>query len=303
MKEAVIDLGSNSIRLLVVRWEDDLLTPLYRDLIMTRLGRGVAKDNLLDDISMTSTLEAIVKFREKAIELGCEKIRIFGTSALREAENSSCFIKRIEQSTGLKTDILSGEEEAGFSFIGARQGLGIYSDALVIDIGGGSTEFSIGQNQLLKTMSLPMGAVRFTNNYLSSDPPTDLEIDRANRACDELLVDFTRFFHKYSSKNVATIGVGGTLTTLAAIHQGLSSYDPDKVHGFFLRREEVDDFFSKLSLITSQEKKGIAGLSPERADIIVAGTLIACKVMEKLHIAKIQVSEWDLMEGYLIGNC
>lgn len=303
MKTAVMDIGSNSVRLLVASFKGAIPLPLHKKLVMTRLGRGLVKDKLLDDRSMLDTLKALADFKDEALVLGCKKIHVFATSALREAENGPEFVREIRRQIGLDVDVISGEDEALFSFIGASHGLGISSKVLVVDIGGGSTELSLGENGVIKVESIPMGAVRWTNNYLKSDPPTVYELQEAEEITDEMLCDFAKTFGELAvNTEIVAVGVGGTLTTLAAVCQGLSHYDSTKVHGFCLGRDDVERLFFKLSALTVEERRDIPGLSSERADIIIAGTLIVRRVMEKLHLLHIRVSESDLMEGYLMDK-
>ena len=179
MKVAVIDLGSNSIRLLIVNISGQTFLPVYKKLIVTRLGQGVVKNQLLDDMSMKNTIKAMAEMKHDTLSFGCERVYAFGTSALREAKNGKEFLNDIKNQIGIDVDILSGKDEALFSFKGARRGLFNLSKVLIIDIGGGSTEFSLGNSQLIKSVSLPMGAVRFTNTYVKSDPPKLDELQRA----------------------------------------------------------------------------------------------------------------------------
>jgi len=303
MNVAIIDMGSNSIRLLVVEILGDTPFPLHRKLIVTRLGRGVAKDKLLDQQSMNDTIKALITMKSEAARWNCKKVYVFATSALREAENSRKFLKHIKEQTGVDVDVLSGKDEALFSFLGARGGISDLSKTAIIDVGGGSTELSLGDSCLLNSKSLPMGAVRFTDMYLRSDPPTSDELRKAQEAVDGLMTGFLRIYEKFSKgAKVSVLGVGGTLTTLAAICQGLSFYDPVKIHGFHLLREDINRLFFKLSALTVDERKSVPGLPSDRADIIIAGALIVRRIVEKLHIVSIQVSEADLMEGYITAK-
>lgn len=302
MRAAVIDLGSNSVRLLAADLKDKSVIPVYRELKTTRLGRGVAQNRCLDETSMSDTLSAITYLINKAKSLSCEKILVFGTSALREAENSPDFLKRVKQ-IGLNVDILSEEEEAFYSFLGAKMGLGLSGATLVVDIGGGSTEFILGREQIEKSKSYPIGAVRWTQKYHTFNPLRYDEVIKSQQAANTLIADFANYYNQVAQKHFITVvGVGGTLTTLSAMIQELEVYNPEKVHGYCLKKADVEQIFSKLLSLTISEKRKLRGLSPERADIITAGVLITRVIMQKLDINKILVSESDIMEGYLLKS-
>ena len=294
MKGAVIDIGSNSIRLFVGQNINNDVVILHRDLKTTRLGRGVSKEGILDPISMEKSLDVIESFCYRARSMGCEIIKAYATSAVREASNGRDFVERVKKLSGIDVGALSGEEEARLSFEGAKAGLKIGGAALVIDIGGGSTELTVGSDEIIKSVSLPMGAVRFTQNILFSDPPTPEEVQKADAEAGKLLTEFAGFYNPFNQDNdISSIGVGGTFTTLAALAQELRVYDSDKVHGFALDISVIEKIFSRLLSLTVVQKKSLPGLQPERADIITAGSLIALAIMRRLNLFSIKVSESD----------
>lgn len=300
MRAAVIDLGSNSIRLLVAELSEGFVASVHRDMVTTRLGRGVARNRRLDEKSMTDTLSVLTYFMNKVKSKQGESIWAFGTSALREAKNSNDFLDRVRQ-IGLEVDILSGQEEAFLSFLGAKAGLKLSGMTLVIDIGGGSTELVLGSERIEKNESLPMGAVSYTQIYFKSDPPRHEDIVRARSAISELFVDFAEYYKQaQNNSDITVVGVGGTLTTLSAMVQELKVYDTEKIHGYCLDKANVDRLLSKLLSSTINEKRKLRGLSPERADIVTAGVLIAQTIMQDLNISQVVVSETDIMEGYLL---
>jgi exopolyphosphatase/guanosine-5'-triphosphate,3'-diphosphate pyrophosphatase len=296
-------MGSNSIRLLVAECTAKKVAPLEKRLITTRLGRGVAENGMLDEASMRDTIVAMEFFKKIAQDNRCEKILAFATSAVRESLNGKDFIHSIREMLGIDAEIISGEREGILSFKGARAGLGIEGRALVVDIGGGSTEFCLGDDEDFESFSLPAGAVRLTEKYLHSDPPTAEDIRAVRHAVDDLLANFMQGRARIIKNGFFTaVGVGGTVTTLAAMIQGLSVYDPSKVHGFLLKQADVNAVFEKLCRMTVEDRRKIPGLSPQRADIIMAGVLILQQIMQKLGISAIKSSESDLMEGYIIEN-
>jgi exopolyphosphatase/guanosine-5'-triphosphate,3'-diphosphate pyrophosphatase len=249
---------------------------------------------------MTDTLSVLTYFMNKVKSKQGESIWAFGTSALREAKNSNDFLDRVRQ-IGLEVDILSGQEEAFLSFLGAKAGLKLSGMTLVIDIGGGSTELVLGSERIEKNESLPMGAVSYTQIYFKSDPPRHEDIVRARSAISELFVDFAEYYKQaQNNSDITVVGVGGTLTTLSAMVQELKVYDTEKIHGYCLDKANVDRLLSKLLSSTINEKRKLSGLSPERADIVTAGVLIAQTIMQDLNISRVVVSETDIMEGYLL---
>lgn len=302
MRAAVIDLGSNSIRLLIKDVKHDFMVTVHRELETTRLGRGVVKNQELDKESMADTLSVLSDFISKANSMECEQIFAFGTSALREAKNSSYFIDRVRK-LGLDVEILSGEEEALLSFKGAKAGLDILGPALVVDIGGGSTELILGEKQILKSESLPVGAVRYTHKYFKSEPPITKDVEEASAVISQLTDDFSKTLNQIRQMyEVTPVGVGGTLTTLSAMAQELKVYDREKIHGFVLQKNYVDSIYSKLLNLTLDEKRKLPGLMPQRADIITAGAFITKAIMETLNIHRFIISETDIMEGYLLAK-
>lgn len=303
MKVAVIDIGSNSIRLLAAYYDYKTIVSFYRELITTRLGSGVAKNNMIDERSTCETISAVKGFVKKARDFDCDEILSLATSAIREAANGPDFLNLLKAETGLDVKVVSGEEEARLSFLGSRAGLGIAGLTFVVDIGGSSTELSLGDDtSIIKSISLPMGAVRWTQRYFKSDVPTCAEVEQAVSATNEMLSEFSQDFRKkkLSGQRVKGIGVGGTLTTLAAINLGLEVYDSKIIHGLYLSSDDIIRIYHKLLLLSTKEKKKIPGLSPQRADIITAGALIMHEIIRQLDLSGITVSEADIMEGFIL---
>lgn len=297
MKVAVVDIGSNSIRLLVANFDGRAIVSVCKDLITTRLGIGVAKNNMIDRHSMYHTIHAVKCFVKKAFNFNCDYILSFATSAVRDAVNGSDLLRLIKEEIGLDVKIISEQEEAQLSFSGSRFGLGVSGLALVVDIGGNSTEISFGDDKFVKTGSLPMGAVRWTETYFKSEVPTIMEVEHATNAARKLLHELP-FPKKSSGRKV--IGVGGTLTSIAAIKLNLQAYNPEVIHGLYLSSEEINLIYHKLLSLSIKEKKKIPGLSPKRAEIITAGSLIICETIREFDISGITISESDTMEGFVL---
>lgn len=280
---ASIDIGTNSTRLLVAEYRDKHLNRIETDLVTTRLGRGMGAGRLLPE-TMRHTAEAIGRFYQKALDLGAKAIIAAATSAVRDASNSGDFLELVKRKTGLTVRVLSGAEEAALSWRGVISGLPVEpGSTLVIDIGGGSTEFIRMQGKRLSLASVNAGAVRFT------------AAKAGTAAMYEVLEPVLIRLKQQAPRSL--IGVGGTITTLAAVDQQLSPYDPERVHGYRLTRRSVQRILSILSSMGIEERKKVKGLPPARADIIVAGVQIAGMIMENLGLSDMLVSECDILYG------
>lgn len=280
---ASIDIGTNSTRLLVAEYTGGRLNRIETGLVTTRLGKGMAGGMLLPE-TMLSTAGAVDLFYQKARKLGAEAVVAAATSAVRDAANRADLLELVKDKTGLTVRVLSGEEEAALSCRGAFSGLPArLGSALVIDIGGGSTEFIWKKEGRLKLASVNAGAVRLTEAGAGEAVTYEIlrpALEEVKRSAPERLV-----------------GVGGTITTLAAIDQQLAVYDPDRVHGYILSLGGVQRILMMLRDMEIEERKKVPGLRPERADIIVAGVDIARIIMEDLGLESMVVSECDILYG------
>ncbi|TEB08380.1 Exopolyphosphatase [Pelotomaculum schinkii] len=281
-----IDIGTNSTRLLVAEESDGHLRTVATNLAITRLGEGIGSGELLPP-AMARTTDAVAGFFHEAVRLGAETVVAVATSAVRDAANRADFLELVKKKTGLQIRVLSGTEEASYSYLGVVSGLPIEQrSTAVLDVGGGSTELSWMEPQGLNTVSVNMGSVRLTLSGLS---PAEVaaafhpHLNRARQAGAAVLV-----------------GVGGTVTTLAAIQQELAIYDPERVHGFSLSILDVTGILERLAGMELAERKKVAGLQPGRADVIVAGVTIVKVVMEGLGVDRLTVSEWDLLHSLIL---
>jgi exopolyphosphatase/guanosine-5'-triphosphate,3'-diphosphate pyrophosphatase len=300
VKMAAIDLGSNSIRLLVTETDNLRLKPLLKDLRTTRLGTGVSKNGVLSRKAMEKTLEAVRDFKEKAISMGAGDIIVIATSAVRDAANREGFIGRIRE-LGLEVKTLGGEEEAELGFLGAVSGLkDINSGIFLVDIGGRSTELVLGKKAgVERSKSLELGAVRLTESFAEDDPVNMAELERIEHSVMHKIIQDTK---DIAIGDAEMIGIGGTITTLAAIAQGMEEYDPPRIHNYILNRTVIEDIFKELLRLNIEQRQKIPGLQPERADIIVAGTIILKSLMEHWGFERLTVSEWDNLEGAIYQN-
>lgn len=284
MYYGAVDIGTNSCRLLIAQINDDN-KPItaYKALETTRMGEGMNQSRFLNKEAIDRTLLCLSHFREKLQEYRIDKYRTIATSAIREAENRDDFIYRVRAQTGIKVDVVNGEEEASLSYEGVVKGLDLPNPPLVVDLGGGSTEFICPDQTLL--LSVPIGAVKAT------------EADMTASQIIELLKPLAEY--KQQLRNHPLVIVGGTATSLVAIQKGLIEYDAEKVHGEILNRGAIGDLYNLLERMPLALRRRLPGLQPERADIINKGALIILVIMEILGHKEMIVSETDLLEGII----
>lgn len=296
MRVAAIDVGTNSTRLLVADVGTEC-EPIERQMTITRLGYQVDETGQLDPDSMNRTVEVITRYAKIANELGAKRLRIAATSACRDASNRDEFFARVMDASGVLPEILSGTEEAATAFKGATTGLtGLH---LVVDIGGGSTELVLGETSVISSISIDMGCVRLTERYLKTDPPTMAEIDDAVGAIEQGLERAEVAIDAAAASQV--IGVAGTVTTLAAISLGLSTYDPSRTHHYEMPASEVRRLFQALVEIPASERIERFGVVPGRADVIVAGSLILRSILDRWAFDGVLVSESDILDGLVLS--
>ncbi len=299
MRLAAIDVGTNTTRLLIAEAQGTGYRELDRRLTFTRLGEGVDSGKAIQPEPMKRTLAAIAEFCSLCGEFGVERVTVAGTSAVRDARNSSEFLKAAEKLSGSPALALTGDQEARLSFWGATGEL-TASRCLVCDIGGGSTEFVLGtpSSEIAGRVSLDMGSVRLTERYLVSDPPATEEILFMEAAIDDLLTRADD--HVEGAGEAVFVGLGGTVTTLAAICLGLDQYVPESVDQSSLRRESLDALYRNLARMTLAERSRMPVLPEGRADVIVAGASILSRIMAKWKFGQVVVSEKDILDGLLL---
>jgi exopolyphosphatase/guanosine-5'-triphosphate,3'-diphosphate pyrophosphatase len=294
MRVAAVDLGSNSTRLLVADVADERIDEVVRRLKITRLGEGVDERKRLLPVPIARVRNVLTDFRREAESLGAERTLALATSAVRDAENGEAFLGEVEWSYGFKTRLLTGHDEAQLTFRGASLGRELAEDTLVLDIGGGSTELVVGETDALRFHdSLDLGAVRLTERFLHSDPPAAEELAACASAVRALLAE--RVPDEIRPR--AAIGVAGTITSIAALDLGLEEYDPERVHGHRLSREGVAAQCERLSAVPLAERREIPALDPDRAPVIVAGTVILSEVLDHFGLDGLEASERDILDG------
>lgn len=287
----MIDVGTNSVRVLCADGGNDLL----RDLRVTRLGQGVDRTGHFAAEALDRTVAAIEDAVGRCRGLDAERIRIFATSAVRDAADRETFLSRVAEQTGLTPDVLSGEQEARYGFAGARVGLDPAREVVVLDIGGGSTELVRGRGAVERFISMDIGSVRLTERHFAHDPPTPSE-QEAVRA-DAAASIATGMAAIGSHRPDVLVGLAGTITTVAAIAIGLQGYDRDAIHHSTLSREQVLQIRARLAGMTSNERRALPAMPAGREDVIVAGIVILEQVLEALGTDDVLVSESDILDG------
>jgi exopolyphosphatase / guanosine-5'-triphosphate,3'-diphosphate pyrophosphatase len=286
VRVAAVDVGTNTVRLLVADVDREGMHRVAHDRRITRLGQGVDADRRLAPAAIDRTIDAIDSFVRRASELDA-RVRIVGTSAARDAANADAFARLVNERTGLEFEVISGAEEGRTSYLGATTGLPS-DDYVVCDIGGGSTELST----LDDAASLDIGSVRLKERCLRSDPPTSAEIETAVAAIDRALEDV--------QVRGRLVGVAGTNTTLAAIVLGLRSYDSDRVHHAELVRDDVVEWSHRLLAMRADDIVALGPVERGRADVIGGGALILASIMKRFDFENVLVSERDILDGLVL---
>ena len=290
---AVLDFGTNTSRLLITDGESlDVRT--HR---ITGLGRGLSASGQLSKEGISRVLEAIEEFNLLIAQHEVETIRAVTTSAARDARNRDDFIGAASASLNHPLELISGEEEARYGFLGATADLDrTAAPFLVVDIGGGSTEFSLGTDVAEMYRSVDMGSVRFFEKFLLNDPPKPEELSAAIQVARLHLDDIDRELPLIGKAN-SLVGVAGTITTIAAVEIGLEPYDPEVIDGFRLTRQAAEDVFRTLATESLSDRQHNPGLEPARADVIVAGCCILVAIMRHWELEECLVRERDLLDG------
>jgi len=265
---------------------------------MTRLGKGINATNQLAEDRMAHSVAVIDQYKQNAKAFGAEQIYIMATSAVRDASNQAVFLARVKAKTDLDITVLSGELEAEVGYLGVQKGLDREVDqVLVLDIGGGSTELILGkQTHIISKFSHNIGAVRMTDRFFENET-MDTAIGQVS---DFVKSELAGRKDDFSANNKrCLVGIGGTITTFAAMALQMTTYDRARIHNYELPLAEIQAMTQKLSRLSSEERKEVVGLDPKRSDIIVAGGVILCEVMQYYGYNSIIISDFDNLEGYL----
>jgi exopolyphosphatase/guanosine-5'-triphosphate,3'-diphosphate pyrophosphatase len=303
VRAAAIDIGTNSTRLLVAELDgpDADLVTLDRRMTITRLGQGVDASRALAPEAIVRTVDALRTYRAAIDAIGdVGVIRATATSAARDATNRDDFFAAANDALGVTPELLSGREEARLSFLGATTGLAAVAPApyLVVDIGGGSTEFVVGTDAPEGLLSVDIGCVRLTETWLHSDPPTPEELSQAVHVVREHLADVRREVPAVATAKTL-VGLAGTVSTFAMVEQGLAEYDRDKVHHFRLTKDAAEDVFRTLATESASDRRHNPGLEAGRVDVIVGGAIILVSVLRTFGFGEMLTSEADILDGLI----
>jgi exopolyphosphatase / guanosine-5'-triphosphate,3'-diphosphate pyrophosphatase len=297
---AAVDVGTNSVRLLVVDASGARVT---RELAITRLGAAVDATGHLDDAALDRTLQTITRYRAIWTANGVtEGVRIAATSAVRDASDRDRFFDGVMEATGVQAEVLTGEEEAALAFAGAAGAVEVGRPTAVVDIGGGSTELIVGDERgsVAASVSLQLGCVRVRERHLATDPPTDAEVERARGLIGEQLdlADAALAERGAELRSVAgMVAVAGTATTLAALHLGLPAYEERAIHGTRLPSSSLAQLAAELNGMTSAARAALGPMQPGREDVIHAGALVLHGIVERYGLPEVVVSEADNLDG------
>ncbi|MFZ4514982.1 MAG: exopolyphosphatase [Acidimicrobiia bacterium] len=305
-RRAVIDIGTNSVRLLVAQSDSDsgMFEPLERLVRVTRLGEGVHDTHRLQPTAVQRTLDAVTEFCAQALALDAVIARVVTTSAVRDATDRDKLLDQIAVTAGCNPEILSGDAEAALAFTGATGDTLVSTypaPYLVVDIGGGSTELVVGVSTPEQSISLDVGCVRITEMFLHSDPPLPEELSNAVGYVRDLLADVDRVMPRARTARTA-IGVAGTIASVAMIEQGCMQYSRARIHGFALTREAVEEIFRTLATESAEERRHNPGLEVGRVDVIVGGLVILAAVFRHYGLDSLVYSESDLLDGLLLST-
>ena len=292
---AAIDCGTNSTRMLIA----NKFETLDRQMKITRLGQGLDQSGELSNQAMSRVIDVLKDFRRSLDKHEVSEVRMVATSAARDASNSEDFFNKVESTLGVRPELLTGEEEGRLSFQGAIAELDpSQGPFLILDIGGGSTEFVFGSEKAENVYSSQIGCVRLTEEFFENDPPLPEELHACLSVVGGHIDDALREIPNIGDE-VTLVGLAGTVSCIAAIEIGLEKYDREKIHHFHLSKDAVEDVFRTLATENKFERMSNPGLEEDRADVIVAGTAILVKVMRQLQLTECLVSESDIMDGIL----
>jgi exopolyphosphatase / guanosine-5'-triphosphate,3'-diphosphate pyrophosphatase len=296
---AVIDIGTNSTRLLVADVEGGRVSEVERRSRVTRLGRGVDLSGQLSAEAIEAVCETIGDHLSICREAGVETVDAIATSAVRDASDGSAFLAELRERFALSARVLDGEEEARLTYLGASSDQQPIEPTLVIDIGGGSTELVVGTGaEISFHASLQAGVVRHTERHISADPPTAVELEGLAADARGLIEASVAAHPEAASEGIA---VAGTPTSLAAIELELDPYDPRRVHGYVLPLRSIQRLLSRLASAPLSDRAQFTGLHPDRAPTIIAGVVILIEVMRAFGLDQIRVSEHDILYGTAIA--
>ena len=296
---AIIDIGTNSTRILVADVLGNQVEEIERISTVTRLGRGVDHSGTLSPDAIEDVCEAIAGYLEIIERLRCERTRVVATSAVRDASNADAFTAELRERFDLATDVITGDEEARLTYRGAISGRSGTEPLLVLDIGGGSTELIVGEgDRMIFHTSMQAGVVRHTERFITTDPPDPAELESLATDIERLIAEVIE--HTDLPPIHEAVGVAGTPSSLAAVDLSLDPYDPRAVEGHPIPMAVAQKWLSRLAAMPLAERREVTGLHPARAEALVAGLVILIEVMRAFSLEEIRVSEHDILYGCAI---
>jgi exopolyphosphatase/guanosine-5'-triphosphate,3'-diphosphate pyrophosphatase len=302
---AVVDQGTHSCRLLVVsRGADGEPHELANDMVITKLGEGVDATGALDPDALARTEAVFARYCRRARALHAERIRVAATSAVREVSNRASFFAMVRAHAGVDPEVIDGDQEAALAFLGGTRGLpSADGPFLLVDIGGGSTEFVVGREpgRADASASTRMGSVRLTERHVRTDPPTTAEVE-AIRLTVRAMLDHAEIAVPQIHTARTFVSVAGTATTLQAIALKLDRYDPDRTHRTWMALGSAERVLADLARMTNAERAAIPVMAPGRGDVIVAGGVILVEAMRRFGIERTLVSETDILQGLALDT-
>jgi exopolyphosphatase / guanosine-5'-triphosphate,3'-diphosphate pyrophosphatase len=298
---AAFDVGTNSTRLLVGDVVDGVIVDEHaREMVITRLGKGVDRSGRFDPAAFHRTLEVLAGYAEVCRRLGVERRRLVATSATRDAADRQVFLDGVRELLGVEAEVLSGQAEAAAAYRGATAGLGGDRRTLVVDIGGGSTELIDGDGTTPRAMvSLDIGCVRLFERHLHTDPPTPAEVAALRADVAAHLRRVGEVLDPGAAERV--VGVAGTVTTVTAIALGLEAYDPRRIHRAAVDAAAITATAEKLAAMTVAERAALPVMAKGREDVIAAGALLLDELVRTFQIQQVVASEADILDGVLLG--
>jgi exopolyphosphatase/guanosine-5'-triphosphate,3'-diphosphate pyrophosphatase len=299
MRVAAVDCGTNSIRLLVADLEGAEKKDVHREMRVVRLGEGVDRTGVLAPAALARTREAALDYAATCRDLGVERTRFVATSATRDAANRGDFVALVQEAFGLAPEVVSGDEEAALSFLGATRGLEADAPFLVVDIGGGSTELVLGSDRVQASSSVDVGCVRLTERHLQDDPPTAAQVAAARADVDAALARAEQVVPVAEART--TVGLAGSVTTVAALALGLPSYQPERIHLSRIPAHDVREVTERLLAMTRAERAALPVMHPGRVDVIGGGALVLLAIVERFGLEEVLVSEADILDGIALS--
>lgn len=303
MAQAVIDIGTNTLILLIAQYQKGKLDVLHDEAHITRLGQGLNNNHFFIPQAMDRTLTVLEDFKRTCDQYKVKKIKAVGTAACRQAANAQVFLNKVKERTQIDIEVVSGNQEAEFTFMSAYRDFGKdHQKVIIVDIGGGSTEFMTGPSGIDKpeaVISLPMGSVKLTEEIVTSDPIRDEEYQKLIQVIQQRMQgSLNNFFPEdFNPQNYDLIATAGTATTLKSIQLGLDEYDSEKVHGSVLQKTDLEKIIQDLAQKSTKQRQQMAGLEPLRADVILAGALLLLETLKYFQKNQTIISDRGVRYG------